>query len=404
PDAGNAARAGGGDMAATPRAKKDLGYPFALSEYKARLKAVREGMRGRGIDILLVTGPENIYYLSGYRTTGYYVYQALAVPASGDPQFVVRRLELTNVQALSWIKTGHAFADTESPFEATARCIETMGGAGSLIGYEDDGFFLPARILDGLRDRLKGARFVPASGLVEEGRMIKSPQEIAYIRKAAGMAVKGLDAAIKATRPGRSENEIAGAAYLAMARAGCEYVSSQPYVVAGPRSALGHATAEGGKVRRGQTVFYEIGGCHRRYGGAIMRTVSVGKPSAELARAADAVLGALDALLDKAAPGVASGEVDRAGRSVVEKAGLGQYWLHRTGYSIGIGFPPGWGEGHVMDLKPRDPRELRPGMAFHTVPMVLLPDVGAVGFSETWTVTKSGIEVLTKTPRKLRVL
>jgi Xaa-Pro dipeptidase len=123
-----------------------------------------------------------------------------------------------------------------------------------------------------------------------------------------------------------------------------------------------------------------------------------------LRKAANAVLGALDALLAAVRPGVTSGEIDRAGRSVVEKAGLDQYWLHRTGYSIGIGFPPGWGEGHIMDLKPGDPRPLQPGMTFHTVPMIGIPGLGAIGFSETWAVTEHGAEVLTKTPRRLHVL
>ena len=385
-------------------ATKDFGYPFAVSEFKARLKAVRAGMAAKKIDILLVTGPENIYYLTGYRTTGYYVYQALAVPASGDPQFVVRKLEMSNVQGLSWIKTGYAVADTESYFEATANCVEKLGGARARIGFDDQGFFLPASILDALRARLKRATFVPAGGVVEQVRLIKSPQEIAYIRKASETAIKGLNAGIKAIKPGRTENEVAGAIYNAMASAGSEYMGSQPYVVTGPRAALGHATFERQKIKKGHLVFLEIGGCWFRYGGAIMRTVSVGKPSALLKKAGEAVSGAMNAIIDAVRPGMTSGEVDRAGRAVVEKAGLGKYWVHRTGYSIGVGFPPGWGEGHIMDLKPNDPRVLKPGMTFHTVPMIGIPGLGAIGTSETWAVTKTGIEVLTKTPRKLIVV
>ena len=151
-------------------------------------------------------------------------------------------------------------------------------------------------------------------------------------------------------------------------------------------------------------VFLEIGGCWYRYGGAIMRTIAVGKPSAELKKASDAVRGALEALLEAVKPGVTSGDIDRAGRRIVEKAGLGKYWVHRTGYSVGIGFPPGWGEGHIMDLKPNDPRPLQAGMTFHTVPMIGIPGLGAIGFSETWAVTKNGVEVLTDTPRKLHVV
>ena len=195
----------------------------------------------RGVDILLVTGPENIYYLSGYRTTGYYIFQALAVPLDGEPQFVTRRLEFANVRSLSWIKEGYAVGDTESYFDATANCIEAMGGATARIGFDDAGFFLPASILDRLRARLAKASFVPTGGLVEKGRMIKSPREIEYIRKAAATAVAGLEAGIAATRPGATENEVAAATYGGTVLAGSEYVSSpalrgdRPALGAGPR-------------------------------------------------------------------------------------------------------------------------------------------------------------------------
>ncbi|MCX7356060.1 MAG: Xaa-Pro peptidase family protein [Alphaproteobacteria bacterium] len=390
-------------MADKPSASKNFGYPFSIGEFKTRLKNVRTKMRAKDIDMMLVTGPENIYYLTGYRTTGYYVYQALVVPANGEPQFVVRRLEFTNVQSLSWIKKGYAVADTESYFEATASCIEGLGGARARIGFDDQGFFLPAGILDALRARLKNATFVPAGGVVEACRLIKSPKEIEYIREAAGTAVMGLEAGYKVIKAGRTENEVAGTIYNAMVSAGSEYVGSQPYVVTGTRSALGHATFERNKIKAKDLVFLEIGGSWYRYGGAIMRTVSVGKPSAEVKKAAEAVQGALEALLAAVKPGVTSGDIDRAGRRIVEKAGLGKYWIHRTGYSIGIGFPPGWGEGHIMDLKPNDPRPLQAGMTFHSVPMIGIPGVGAIGFSETWAVTKTGVEVLTKTSRKMHI-
>ena len=391
-------------MADKPVAVAALDLPFSIEEYKARLSGVRARMAAADIDILLVTGPENLCYLSGYQTTGYYIYQALAVPLEGAPQFVTRRLEFTNVQSRSWIQDGYAVGDTESYFDATANCLEAMGGAGAAIGFDDQGFFLPAHILDGLRARMAGARLVPAGDIVERGRMIKSAQEIEYIRKAASFAVAGLEAGIAAIAPGATENQVAAATYGGAVEAGSEYVSSQPYVVSGPRAALTHATFEGNSIKAGEMVFFEVGGCHRRYGGAIMRPVSVGKPSAELTRIADAVIGGLNGLLDAVRAGATAAEVDQAGRGVVQAAGLGQYWQHRAAYSIGIGFPPGWGEGHIIDLKPGDTRVLEAGMTFHTVPNCIVPGLGAVGFSETFTVTADGVEVLTDTPRELRVV
>jgi Xaa-Pro dipeptidase len=377
--------------------------PFTLAEYRGRLSRVRDLMRERGVDILLLTTPENIYYLSGYQTTGYYIYQALVVPAEGEPQFVVRKLEMTNVQGLSWLKGGFAIDDTEDPLDVTLRAVREAGGAGARIGYEDRGFFLPPAVLEGLRARLPDARFVAAGGIVEACRVVKSPAEVGYIRQAAGAAGAGLKAGLLHTRAGRTENEVAGAIYAGMLRAGSEYPSSQPYVVTGPRAALGHASYAGHRLRPGHVVYIETGACIKRYGGAIMRMVSIGKPSVEAKRQAEVMIEALETIIGTIRPGVTSGAVDEAGRNVVERAGLGKYWLHRTGYSIGIGFPPGWGEGHILDLKPHDERRLEPGMTFHLVPLLLLPGTGAMGFSETVLVTKTGCEVLTRVPRRLLV-
>jgi Xaa-Pro dipeptidase len=375
--------------------------PFTIAEFRHRLAQTRERMRQRDIELLILTGPENMYYLSGYQTTGYYVYQALLVPRDGEPRFVVRRFELTNVQAISWIHSGTPVEDWEDPLDATYRAVEACGAVTSRLGFEDRGFSLPPAILEGLRTRLPRAEFVPASGLVEECRLIKSAAEIEYIRKAAAAAVAGIKAGIAAVRPGRTENAVAGSIYQAMATAGSEYPSSHPYVVTGPRAALGHATFAGYRIRKGHNVFLEVGGCVKRYGGAIMRTVTVGTPSEETTKAAAVVVKALEVAIAAIRPGVTSRSVDEAGRQLVDEAGLGKYWLHRTGYSIGLGFPPGWGEGHIFDLKPHDERTLQAGMTFHLVPNLLIPGLGAIGFSETVLVTKTGCEVLTHLRRRL---
>jgi Xaa-Pro dipeptidase len=374
--------------------------PFSIAEFRRRLAQTRTLMRQRDIDLLILTGPENIYYLTG-QTTGYYVYQALLVPCDGEPLFVVRKFELSNVQTISWIRSGRPVEDWEDPLDATYRAVEACGAAGGRLGFEDRGFFLPPAIVDGLRSRLPRAEFVPASGLVEECRLIKSPGEIEYIRQAAATAVTGIKAGIAAIRPGRTENVVAGSVYHAMAAAGSEYPSSQPYVVTGPRAALGHATFAGHRIRNGHNVFLEVGGCIRRYGGAIMRTVAVGKPSENTTKAAAVVVKALEAAIAAIRPGATSRSVDEAGRRLVDGVGLGKYWLHRTGYSIGLGFPPGWGEGHIFDLKPHDERRLQAGMTFHLVPNLLIPGIGAIGFSETVLVTKTGCEVLTHLSRRL---
>lgn len=375
--------------------------PFPIEEFASRMARVRSEMRARGIGVLFITSPVNMYYLTGYRTVGYYMYQALLVPQDGDPLFIIRKFELPNVKGLSWAKACATYEDSDDPIQVTVAAVERLCGASATIGYDEKGFFTPPSILDALRKKLLRAKFVPAWGVVERGRLVKSDAEITCSRKAAEITVRGIAAAIDMARVGVTENELTAAMYSAMLQAGGEDPSNGPFAVAGPRSALPHQTAERVVIRDGDLVFVECGGCYHRYGAANVRTLSMGRPGPRVQRLSDTVLEALDAAIRAIRPGAKSGDVDRAARQVVERAGVDRYWLHRTGYSIGLGFPPTWGEGAIMDIKPRDQRPLEAGMIFHLVPGLIIPGLGSIMFSETVLVTRSGAEPLTNYERKL---
>jgi Xaa-Pro dipeptidase len=390
-------------MAKSWKSDNPFGLPFTREEYAERLAAVRKAMRAAGLNHLFVTGPHNIYYLTGYRTTGYYVYQALIVPIEGEPRFITSKLEHTNVVTLSWARSGDWYGMTDDPLDTTTRAAEAAGIESGRVGYEDRAFFLQARILDGLRTRFPRATFVPATGVIEGCRAVKSPAEIAYIRKAAEFASLGMRAGIASVRAGRTENEVAAVVYRAMLEAGGEHPSGGPYVITGPHAACAHALPERFPMEPGHCVYFEVGGIYKRYAASNMRMVSVGPPTAEAKRMAEIVIRALTAIVDAMKPGAISADVDRAGRSIIEAAGLGEVWHHRGGYSMGCSFPPGWGEGTVMDIAAGNTRALEPGMVFHLVPCILIPDWGCMGFSETVLVTKDGREVLTDVPRELAV-
>ncbi|MFN0041753.1 MAG: M24 family metallopeptidase [Alphaproteobacteria bacterium] len=385
------------------KSENPFGLPFEQAEFDRRLAGVRANMRKAGMNHLLVTGPHNIYYLTGYRTTGYYVYQMLVVPLEGELRFVTSKLEHTNVETLSWAREGFSVTMTDDPLDITIQACEASEAGSGGIGYEDRAFFLPARILDGLRQRFHNSAFIPASGVVEDVRATKSAQEIGYIRKAAEIASLGMKVGIAASREGRTENEVAGKIYDAMLSMGGEHPSGGPYVITGPRAALAHALPERVRMERGHNVYFEVGGIYKRYAASSMRMVSIGPPSAESKRVADVMVGAIEAIVAAMKPGATSHEVDNAGRAVVERAGLGAYFHHRCGYSMGCSFPPGWGEGTVMDISQGNTRKLVPGMVFHCVPLAVIPEWGCMGFSETLLVTKDGCEVLTDVPRELAV-
>lgn len=385
-----------------PTPKSDT-LPFTLTEYQERLRQLRAFMIEARVDVLLVTTSVNIYYLTGYHNSGQDRFQCLIVPREGDPHFVLRKLYFTAVSGLSWTKTGTAVADTGSMLDATEAALQRLSPRGATVGYDDVNLGLPPALLDGLKNALADRHFVRAGGLVERCRCIKSPAELNFIKRACAISVQGLEAAVAELKPGSNENDLMAASYNMMIRAGSEFMSHEPIVVAGSRSPARRTVTEGRNIQVGESIWYEGSAHVRRYGGPIMRTMTLGAPHPEVQRIHGVMRGALDALLDTAGPGITSGAVDAAARSHVEASGLGQFWLHRAGYSVGASFPPNWVEGDVMDLKAGDRRVLQPGMVFHTVCWLLVPEFGAIGLSETWTVTQSGIDVLTKTPRELRV-
>jgi len=383
--------------------RENPGLPFPLAEYKNRLAKVREGLKKRGIDACLISIPENIYYLTGFTSTGYYMYQTLILPAEGDPMFVTYLEEKINVIRRSWMDRYSTYSVIEDPIDVTFRAVRDMGLEDKVLAIEESGFFFPIRTYKQLVAQLPKARWVDGSGVVEQVRLIKSEAEIGYIRQGAKAAMEGMKAAIGAIERGKTENDLAAEIYGATLRHGSEYPGSPPYVVSGERSGLPHGTWEGRVLRDGDIIFLEHSGCIKRYSAAMMRTCFLGKPPDVVRRTADIILEGIRKAIDTIRPGVTSGEVDAACRDTILKAGFNDY-THETGYSIGVCYPPGWNESHIMNLHPGDETVLVPNMVFHLVPSLIIPEMnGHVGFSDTVVVTETGREVLTNTEVERRL-
>lgn len=380
--------------------------PFPLEQYRRRLETVQAGLAERGIDACLVSIPENIYYLTGFTTTGYYMYQTLILPAEGEPVFVTYLEEKINVIRRSWMDRYETYSVVDDPIDVTVRAIEGMGLEDKVLALEEGGYFFPIATYKKLIERFPRASWKDGGGLVEKARLIKSPEEIEYIRRAADAAMAGMTAAIAAIEPGKTENDLAAEVYRATLQAGSEYPGSPPYVVSGERSGLPHGTWEGRELRRGDIVFLEHSGCVKRYSAAMMRNCFLGDPPDVVRRTADIILEGLQKAIDAIRPGVTSGEVDAACRQTILGAGFHDY-THETGYSIGVAYPPGWNESHIMNLHPDDPTVLEENMVFHLVPSLIIEEMsGHVGFSDTVVVTADGCEVLTdrEVERKLWVI
>ena len=369
--------------------RDDMTFPF--EEYENRLKALRERMKERLLDAVIITDPENIMYLTDYQTTGYSFFQALIVPLDGEPFMVTRHLEESNVYARTWVEKTRPYEDNGDAIQRLVGSLKESGLAKASIGYERNSYFFPAYHQDRLRTAYNGGHLLDCFGIVEEGRIRKSPAEIEVMRKAAHATEAGMQAGLDAVAAGVTENEIGAAISNAMFRAGGEPPAVMPYVTSGPRTMIGHATWEGRRVEPGEHVFLEVGGCYRRYHTAMMRTAVLGDLSPSMERAQSRMLEALQRVESAIRPGLTVSDADNIVRDIISDNDDEGVLITRSGYSIGIAFPPSWDEGYIVSLMQGVSTTLKEGMTFHLIPWVWGVDGNkTVGISDTVYVTADG--------------
>jgi Xaa-Pro dipeptidase len=381
--------------------EKDLFFP--VEEYQGRVAAVQNELEEAGADALLVHQTHNIFYLTGYHAGGSPNYQFLLVPKKGDPILLVRELEKKLVDYYSWMTNIFSWEDTEEPIGVTKKVIEKAGLGDAGVGYEGTSNWITPRRVALFKEKMLEVRWMDLGGTVENHRLIKSPREIEYMRQATRYTEEGIRCAYEAIREGVTENDVAAACEAGMIRAGSEPLVSSPIINSGFRSSVAHTSFRRRKLEKGDTLIIEISGVYNRYTGPLFRSAVIGSPPEKLRELYDSLVEGLESAIAKIRPGVTSGDVDEACTGLLRKKGFYDYFKKRLGYSVGIGFPPGWGEGAIMDIKHNDPRELKAGMVFHLPPAMRVGDEWGFGVSETVVVTEKGGEPLSNCPRELAV-
>jgi Xaa-Pro dipeptidase len=368
---------------------------FSLDEYRQRLGGVRQRMQERGLDAAVITTPENIYYLSGYQTPGYYWYMALVVAVDREPVLISPPHEESLVPAYSIFEDHTTYRDNADWVATTCGLLRDLGCEQKRIGFEEMSWFFRVGEFERMMTLLPDATLVPSSGMVEQGRMIKAPKEIEYMRQAAAAAEAGMRAGIEATRTGATENEVAAEVVRAQLASGSEYSGLPPFITSGQRSMLVHATWSGRELRRDEIMFLEIPGCINRYHAAMTRSVWLGDPPDLLLRATETNTEALRLAKEAIRPGVPAHVAFETARDRIAAGNVGYRQGRRVAYSIGIAFPPGWDEGHIISINDGETRPFQPGMTFHLITTMRIAGIGAVGCSDTVLVESKGCETLT---------
>ena len=380
--------------------------PFPQQELDHRLSAVRAEMRERQLDGLIITIPENIYYLTGLDHWGFFACHLLIVPLEGELVLAARAMEGPTVanQVRNARFAGHS--DTEDAGEFFAATIKNAGLGTARLGLEKKSLFLTAHIAEKITDGLPAVHWSDTSTLVHQLRLVLSPLEQEYTRRAARAADAGTTAAIEALHDGASDYEVAAECHRAMILAGSEYPGFGPFIRSTQRRPGDeHTTWRGDVFTDGDPVLLEVGAAYRKYQAPMGRLVYVGSAPEEAEEAAELSMRGMQAIADAVRPGVTVGDVYDAWHAVAEDAGLADYHRHHCGYLVGIGFPPSWtGGSAVTGLRRDGDMVLRSGMAFHLHSWFTETGRGDYFISNTALLTDTTCEILTRsTPERLQV-
>ncbi len=375
---------------------------FPAAEYEERLRRARAALAAKGLDAAVFTGPENIFYLTGQQTPGYYTFQCLVLPAEGEPVFLLRQLEVPNFLRNTYLADYEAYGDGTAPARLVLDVLRARGLGAKRVAIEKGGWFLPISFYEALTAVLPTLE--DATGIVEAMRRVKSSAEIAKIEESCRQADAGILAGLGVLRPGITENDVVAEMMHAAIKAGAEYLGMEPLVSSGPRSGVPHATWRRRVLEPGDAIFLEMSGCYDRYHSGLMRTAWLGEPPRLAREIETVVLAALEAAIAAAKPGATCAAPHLAAQRVIDAAGMTERYRKRSGYSLGIAFAPDWGEWQVASLHDSVDLPLEPGMCFHVVPALREYGVFTVGISESICITETGARVLGHVPRPIQVV
>ncbi|WP_101340902.1 ectoine hydrolase DoeA [Cereibacter azotoformans] len=384
---------------------------FSRDEFAQRLDKTRRAMEAKGVDLLIVTDPSNMNWLTGYDGWSFYVHQCVIVPPDGEPIWYGRGQDANGAKLTACLAHGNIIGYPDHYVQSTERhpmdylsALMTDRGWGSLrIGVEMDNYYFSAAAFASLTRHLPNARFTDCTALVNWQRAVKSPQEITYMRRAAriveAMHARILDKVEVGMRKCDLVAEIYDAGIRGADGFGGDYPAIVPLLPSGREASAPHLTWDDRPMKAGEGTFFEIAGCHHRYHVPLSRTVFLGKPTQAFLDAEKATLEGMEAGLAAARPGATCEDIARGFFDVLAKYGILKD--NRTGYPIGVSYPPDWGE-RTMSLRPGDRTELRPGMTFHFMTGLWLEDMG-LEITESILITETGVECLASVPRQLFV-
>jgi Xaa-Pro dipeptidase len=371
------------------------GLSFPAAEFEARIALIRERMKARGLDALVLTRGENIFYGCGFRASHFASWlselHALIIPATGEPRMMTRALE-REIAKLQWTASPKLYMDHENPYEVLVNILKESGNTGKAIGVEER--FLKVSQLKKIQQHLPDAKLSDASGLVEAVAASPSPAESACLRRAARITDIGFKTGIAELREGVYPYQVIGKIHDAMYQAGQrDFDMSLVCVWSGPQGGRMHDTMTIEKIKNGDIVTVEVWGVDNHYKAGAQARIYVGSnPPANIVAAYGLNVSMHDAAQKAVKAGAAAGDVFNGANSVYRPARGADYY-RRCGGSMGLTV-------FTIDLVNGRKDVLRPGVAL--LIQTLVDDPVLLTCASTVMVTESGCEELTSPLRALK--
>ena len=367
-------------------------------------------MEDAQIELLWITSPPNMYYLSGYDAWSFYVHQGLLVEL-GEPMpiWIGRGIDLACAKLTSILDDENLFGYDDKyvtgdshAMTFVAETIKRKGWGTRRIGVEMDTHYYSAQADGVLRQSLPDAQFCNADKLVNWIRLVKSPQEIEYMKQAGEITDLAMRSALEMIEPGIEQNKVAGEIFKNLIAGHPAYFGDMPdyqTIPMGAKTAAPHLTWSDDPFRIGEVCTLELGANRFRYTAPLARTIFLGEPTPYFAKLQEVVRDGLEAALGAIKPGATCEMIEHAWRKEISKSNVIK--KSRIGYSVGIGYPPDWGE-RTASIADGDKTCLQPGMTMHLM-LGIWRDEHGYELSETFCVTETGCFCLSGLPREMTV-
>ena len=385
---------------------------FQKQEYKDRLKRVKISMQKKGIDLLVSQDPANMNYLTGYDAWSFYYAQCVLVHINEDEPICFVRAQdgggayiKTYLQDKNIIQYDEKYIHTWPlhPYEYLVEIIKDRRWDKSNIGLEMDSHYFTAFCYETIKKGLPNSKLKDSERLVNWVRVVKSNAEIKLMNSAARIVESGMKTAFKSINPGVRQCDavanIQKALFNGTKEFGGDYPSIATLLPTGKGTSASHLTATEEKFVSGESTIIEIAGAYKRYHCPMARTVLLGKKDQKKIDTMKATNEALDSGIAVVKPGNTVDDIAQKFWKVLDKYKIKKD--SRTGYSIGIGYPPDWGEQTFNILK-GDKTILQPNVTFHMIAVMQFGDWG-VESSEAVRVTETGSELFCNLSRELHI-